>query len=94
MRLLAPFDPWLQARDRELTVPDRTHRAELWPALGRPGAVLVGGDLVGTWRPRASGRRLGVATTEWVPWTDEVRVGVDEQVARLAAVRSLTVAGS
>lgn len=94
VRLLAPFDPWLQARDRELTVPDPTHRAELWPVLGRPGAVLVGGDVVGTWRPRASGRRLGVATTEWVPWTDEVRAGVDEQVARLAAARGLTAAGA
>jgi hypothetical protein len=41
-RLLGAFDPWLQARDRELLVPDADARRELWPVLGRPGAVLVG----------------------------------------------------
>jgi len=89
VRLLAPFDPWLQARDRETLVPDAARRAELWPVLGRPGAVLVGGEVVGTWRPRASGRRLAVETAEWVPWEGAVRAGVADAVARLAAQRGL-----
>ena len=94
VRLVAPFDPWLQARDRELLVPDPARRAELWPVLGRPGAVLADGEVVGTWRPRASGRRLAVETTPWVPWDDAVRAGVDEGVARLAAQRGLAPAGA
>ncbi|MCW3845124.1 winged helix DNA-binding domain-containing protein, partial [Micromonospora yasonensis] len=53
-RLLGPFDLFLQAKDRETLVPDPAHARELWPVLGRPGAVLVDGDLVGTWRPRKS----------------------------------------
>jgi DNA glycosylase AlkZ-like len=35
---------------RELLVPDATQRAELWTSRVWPGAVLVGGEVVGTWR--------------------------------------------
>jgi len=35
---------------RELLVPDATQRAELWTSRVWPGAVLVGGEIVGTWR--------------------------------------------
>lgn len=35
---------------RELLVPDAAHRAELWTSRVWPGAVLVGGEIVGTWR--------------------------------------------
>lgn len=94
VRLLAPFDPWLQARDRELLVPDAARRAQLWPVLGRPGAVLVDGEVVGTWRPRASGRRLTVVTDPWVPWDAVVQRGVDREVARLAAARGLAPPGA
>ncbi|HEY3261153.1 MAG TPA: crosslink repair DNA glycosylase YcaQ family protein, partial [Pseudonocardiaceae bacterium] len=58
IRLLGPFDLFLQARDRTTLVPDTANAKELWPVLGRPGAILVGGELVGTWRPRQSGNAL------------------------------------
>jgi hypothetical protein len=35
---------------RELVVPDARQRAELWTSRVWPGAVLVGGEIVGTWR--------------------------------------------
>ena len=35
---------------RELLVPDARQRAELWTSRVWPGAVLVGGEIVGTWR--------------------------------------------
>ena len=59
-RLLGPFDLFLQARDRSLLVDDPAHAKALWPTLGRPGAVLDRGELVGTWRPRKSGSALTV----------------------------------
>jgi hypothetical protein len=51
-RLLPSGDTWflLQGRDRELLVRDATRRAELWTTRVWPGAVLVGGQVVGTWR--------------------------------------------
>ncbi len=47
VRLLGPYDPYLQLRDRELLVPDPTRRKQLWPVLGRPGAIVAGGEIVG-----------------------------------------------
>lgn len=58
VRLLGPFDPYLQARDRELIVPDKTAHRALWPVLGRPGAVLADGEIVATWRPKSTAKLL------------------------------------
>ncbi len=90
--LLNPFDPFLQTRDRELLVPDAVHRKELWPTLGRPGAVLVDGEVAGLWRPRTSGTKLAVTVT---PWGDlaAVQVRVQEEAERLAATRGLALGG-
>jgi hypothetical protein len=51
-RLLPSGDSfWLyHGRDRELLVPDAKLRDELWTSRVWPGAVLVGGEIAGTWR--------------------------------------------
>ncbi|MGY1770040.1 winged helix DNA-binding domain-containing protein [Blastococcus sp. SYSU D00813] len=86
-RLLGPFDLFLQARDRELLVPDPARRKELWPVLGRPGAVLSGAELAGAWRPRKAGSALTVTVDPWVRVTTALRTAVEEQAERLAAFR-------
>jgi hypothetical protein len=91
VRLLGPFDLFLQARDRETLVPSAEHRKALWPTLGRPGAVLVGGEIVGTWRPRASGGSLRLLVDRWVPWDDDVERAVHTQAERLADHRGATL---
>jgi len=93
VRLLGPYDPYLQLRDRELLVPDGARRKELWPALGRPGAITDGGELLGTWRPRLSGGRLTVRIQPWRPLSRPVRTRVEEQAERLSAHRHVTLAG-
>jgi len=90
VRLLGPFDPFLQTRDRALLVPDPVRARQLWPVLGRPGAVLDDGEVVGTWRPRKSGRRLTVLVE---PWADVDVPALEEQAGLLAAVRGATSAG-
>lgn len=40
----------LYGADRELLVPDVKQRSELWTPRVWPGALLVDGDIVGTWR--------------------------------------------
>ena len=85
VRLLGPFDLHLQARDRERLVPDPASRKDLWRTLGRPGAVLVGEEIVGSWRPRAAGRKLKVAITLWDG--GEPTGSMLEQAERLAAWR-------
>ena len=73
-RLLPSGDPYflLHGVDRELLVPDENMRGKLWTSRVWPGAVLVGGEVVGTWR-RASAvvavqtwRRLSVAERQAV----------------------------
>ncbi|WBB71213.1 winged helix DNA-binding domain-containing protein [Micromonospora sp. WMMD1128] len=93
VRLLGPFDLFLQAKDRATLAPDAARAKELWPVLGRPGAVLIDGDLVGAWRPRKSGTRLTVTVQPWQKLPDSRRRAVVEQAERLAAHRSATLAG-
>jgi hypothetical protein len=62
-RLLPSGDPFylLWGADRALVVPDPAHRDTLWTSRVWPGAVLVGGEIAGTWR-RAK------AVVEVMPW--------------------------
>ncbi|MCF0093762.1 winged helix DNA-binding domain-containing protein [Micromonospora sp. MH99] len=92
-RLLGPFDLFLQAKDRATLAPDAARAKELWPVLGRPGAVLVDGDLVGTWRPRKSGRTLTVAVQPWQRLSTGTREAITAQAERLAAHREVSLAG-
>ncbi|MEW1585838.1 winged helix DNA-binding domain-containing protein [Micromonospora vinacea] len=92
-RLLGPFDLFLQAKDRATLVPDAAHVKELWPVLGRPGAVLVDGELVGTWRPRKSGKAFTVAVQPWQRLSDATRQAVTAQAEHLAAYRSVSLGG-
>lgn len=87
LRLLPPSDPWLQARDRALIVPDAAHRGEVWRSLGNPGVVLSGTDVVGVWRTRQQQRRLRLAVSAFRPLRPGERVGLDAEAERLRVVR-------
>lgn len=92
-RLLGPFDLFLQARDRQLLVSDPARAKALWPVLGRPGAVLLDGDIAGLWRPRKSGRRFQVTVDLWVATSPSVRAAITEQAERLALFRQTSLTG-
>jgi hypothetical protein len=91
-RLLGPFDPYLQARDRAVLVPDKVAHKSLWPVLARPGAVLVDGEIAGTWRGRASGGKLTVAVEPFGALPEPAWDLVEAEAERVAAVRDLTLA--
>jgi hypothetical protein len=92
-RLLGPFDLFLQARDRPILVDDPVRAKALWPVLGRPGAVLVDGEIAGLWRPRTSGRHLRVQIELWARGSASVRRAVRAQAERLAAYRQVSLSG-
>jgi hypothetical protein len=92
-RRLGPFDPFLQTRDRSLLVPDDAQAKDLWRTLGRPGALLVDGEVAGTWRPRTTGRRLIVQLQPWRDLSGAARTAVGEQAERLAACRQVALGG-
>ncbi len=85
-RLLPPLDPYLAARDRDLLVPDKAHQKEVWRILGRPGAIMVDGEILGTWRAKATGKRLDVTLNPFAP-LDLARF--EPEARRLAAARDL-----
>ena len=89
-RLLPPSDPWLQARDRELIVPDERARTQVWRPLGSPGVVLSGVEAVGVWRTRQRGRGLQVTVEGFRTLRRAERTGLDAEAERLRTVRGAT----
>jgi hypothetical protein len=80
VRLLSSGDPYLMAGDRELLVTDPDQRRELWPpGTVWPGGLLVGGELVGTWR--RAGRKATIHA--WRRLTDVEREAVEAEAASL-----------
>lgn len=65
--------------DRDLLVSDAGHRSELWTTRVWPGAVVVDGEIIGTWR--RSG--VDVALTAWQPLTARQRDAVEAEAAAL-----------
>ena len=93
VRLLPPLDPMLQARDREIHAPDEALRKDLYRIIGNPGALLADGEIVGTWRPRAAGKKLTLEVVPLVPLAPDVRARLDDEAERVAAARGLKLAG-
>jgi len=80
-RLLPSGDAYflLHGADRELLVPDADRRAALWTSRVWPGAVLVAGEIAGTWR-----RTHGKLTIQpWRRLTRAQRDAVEEEAASL-----------
>ena len=65
--------------DRELLVPDPKRRGELWTSRVWPGALLVDGELAGTWRRAAA----DIDLEPWRPLTRSERDGVEAEAATL-----------
>jgi hypothetical protein len=80
-RLLPSGDAYylLWDADRALLVPDADRRRELWTSRVWPGAILVGGEVRGTWR-RAHDT-LTIAT--WDRFSRADRAAVDAEAAAL-----------
>jgi hypothetical protein len=93
LRLLGGFDLFLQGKDRGLIVPDVSRHKELWPILGRPGAVLRGTEIVGSWRPKTTGGEFTLRLSLWTALSKRIRGQLEIQAERLAAHRGLQLAG-
>ncbi len=84
-RLLPSGDTWflLQGADRQILVPEESQRRTLWTSRVWPGALLVDGETVGTWR-----RASHMLTVQ--PW---LRLSRPQQLAVEAEAASLPLPG-
>jgi hypothetical protein len=80
-RLLPSGDAYflLHGADRELLVPEANRRPELWTPRVWPGAAIVAGEVVGTWR-RAGG---DVSVSCWRALTPTERQAVEAEATTL-----------
>jgi hypothetical protein len=80
-RLLPSGDPYylLWGADRAFLVPDKAHRAELWTTRVWPGALLVGGEITGTWRRN----KATVVVAPWRQLSHPERMAVEAEAASL-----------
>jgi hypothetical protein len=80
-RLLPSGDPYflLQGAQRELLVPDAGRRALLWTTRVWPGALLVAGELWGTWRRD----KHTVRVDPWSRVSRAARAAVEAEAATL-----------
>ena len=84
-RPVPPSDPWLQARDREVLVPDPERRKVVWRLLGNAGAVLVDAEVAGVWRATTTRGRFVVTVETFEPPTSALRGEVEVEAQRIAA---------
>jgi hypothetical protein len=81
VRLLPSGDAYflLHGAERELLVPDAARRALLWTTRVWPGALLVEGEIAGTWR-----RSHGALTVRpWGPLSRAAEEAVETEAASL-----------
>jgi len=81
--LVPPGDPYLRQVDRTMLVPDGKRRSQVWKALSGPGALLVDGEVAGTWRYRRSDGELSISPFESV--AASVRAAAEQAAAPIAA---------
>lgn len=91
VRLLPAMDALLQARDRDVLVPEKKQQKEIWRILGNPGVLLLDGEIAGVWRARmAGGRRVDVTITTFGTLTAKTRRAVEDEAAVVARARRAT----
>jgi len=86
-KLLPPSDPYLLG-DRSLVVPERERQRQLWRALASPGAILVNGEIAGTWRHRITGGQLHVTLYPFHRLDATVMRDLTREAEKIAALRN------
>jgi hypothetical protein len=88
VRFVPAMDALLQARDRDLLVPERARQKEIWKLLGNPGVLLLDGEIAGVWRARMAGaKRVDLTVTPFGDLTERTRRSIDAEAAAVARAR-------
>lgn len=69
VRLLPPDDIYVNRRLKDVLVPDPNRQKLLWPQAPPPGALIQGGEVLGTFRRR----KALIEITPWAAVTKSLR---------------------
>lgn len=89
VRLLPPHDPFLDARDRALLLPDSTRQKEIWKITGNPGAILINGNITGMWKALKVSSSLRAEAVLWAPFSAAGKQEIENWFLRYASFRGL-----
>ncbi len=92
VRILPVQDPYLQQRDRATVLPKEADRRKLWQAIRGPGAILLDGEIVATWRARTKGTRLEVTIEFFGRLARPAREAISAAAEVIAPFRGLETA--
>lgn len=87
VRLLPSKDVYLQARDRDLLLPDKAQRTSVFTILGGPGVVLVDGAPAATWRGKGRVARYEITVQPLRKLTKREEAEIGNEAQRVAHVR-------
>jgi hypothetical protein len=88
VRFLPPHDPYLQLRDRETLIADKTLQRHIWRAVGNPGIVLAEGKPVAMWRPLKKSKSLHLKVELFDPISPGIRRKIEAEATTLAPYRN------
>lgn len=83
-RLVPAYDPFLQAGDRAVLVPDAGRRRQVWRSVANPGVALVDGEVIGVWRGRRRRDRFAITVTSFTGVHGSRRALLEENAASIA----------
>lgn len=86
VRILPPHDPYMQQRDRDVLVADKKLQRTIWRTVGRPGVVLLDGEIAAVWRPEKKGRRQRLKITPVITLAQPARTQIESEAQTLIAV--------
>jgi hypothetical protein len=90
VRLLPAMDALLQARDRDVLIPERARQKEVWKVLGNPGVVLLDGEIAGVWRSKMAGKkRVDLTVTGFGSLTAKAKKAIEEEAGEVARARGV-----
>jgi hypothetical protein len=90
VRMLSGFDPFIGQPDRDALVSDKALRKRMFPAVGRPGVILVDGERRALWKARKKDKAV-LVEIEWLGKKADVEAEA-KLVGRLRGAESVEVA--
>jgi Winged helix DNA-binding domain len=87
LRLLPPYEPYLQQRDRATAVPDTALHQRIWRKTGNPGVVLRDGEVAALWRQQKQGRKLMLTIEPVTTLSTRDRTLIEAEAEPLAEFR-------